>query len=374
MKTKFFFTLTLFCLLASSSVIGQEISKRTLQKIQRFEAMGKSTADIVQVLPGEKIIEKTALDNKTTLFCTDKSGKRTKIYEGKYAGQFSHSKTGERLCFQDEYEFIVKDISTLQEFRFPTVDPVYLSSSANISPDGNEILFNKDERSPTGNYSANDYLIVTKNLVSKEEQVIGKGSSPKWSPNSNQIVIGRADGYIDNWTLYLWILNTDGTGLIKLRSAIHLSAAAINWSSDGKYLMGSASYGDIRIVDVIKDEAVVVPMSRFGKASNNARKEPTNLSWSPDGKSILAEIKTYNFRDETLDKELFLISVDGTKIEKLIIPTLNNEEFRLNPKFFPIWLNSNELLFQNTQQGNIWNKTMVRSAESGVVNITVLPE
>ncbi|MBU0560868.1 MAG: hypothetical protein KKG93_15020, partial [Bacteroidetes bacterium] len=94
----------------------------------------------------------------------------------------------------------------------------------------------------------------------------------------------------------------------------------------------------------------------FGKAPDNARKEPSNSSWSPDGKSILANITTYSQIDETIERELFLISVDGAKIEKLIIHGLNNNEF-------PVWLNSNELLCRNTQQGNLWNKAVVRSAE-----------
>lgn len=358
MKTKFLFTLTVYFLLASSSVTGQEISKRTLQKIQRLEAMGQSTAEIVQVLPGEKIIEKTEIDNKTTLFCTDKSGKRTKIYEGKSFGYlFSHSQTGERLCFQDEYEFIVKDINTLQEFRFQTVDPIYLSSFADISPDGNEIVFHKSERFPKGKRTLNDDKIVVINLVTKKEEVIAAGAAPKWSPNGNKIIFSRIDGTEDNWGPdYVWIINRDGTGLHKLNSSIHLGGSAlIQWSSDGKFLMDNDRQGNLRIVDVVKDKSTVVPAARFGKVINYDRKEYMQVSWSPDGKTILADVGTYNQNDERIGRELFLISVDGSKIEKIEIPGLNNE--------YPVWLNGNELLYRNSQQGNIWNKAIVRSAE-----------
>ncbi|MBU2505460.1 MAG: hypothetical protein KJ799_01870 [Bacteroidetes bacterium] len=364
MKTTSIFTAITFLLLIGTNIIGQEISKLLLNKIEPFKTMQGSTADIVQVLPGERIIEKTSLDGKTFLFCLDKNGRRTKIYEGNPVDYFSHSQNGNRICFSTGGdEFIVKDVNTLQEFRFVKLDPVYLSRFANISPDGEEITFFKSKRLRNEGETLNDDIIVVRNSSTKEDRVIGNGGCPKWSPNSSQIVFSRVEGGKCDWTDYLWIVNSDCTGLRQLNSTIHMGGAHVKWSSDGKYVMDSDREGNLRIVDVLKDEAVVIPMSRFGKAPDNARKEPSNSSWSPDGKSILAEIMTYNFRDEMLDKELFLISVDGTKIEKLIIPTLNNDEFRLNPKLFPIWLNNSELLFRNTQQGNLWNKAVVRSAE-----------
>lgn len=357
--TSIFITLT-FLLLIGANIMGQEISKLELNKIEPFETMKGSTADIVQVLPGEKVIEKTTLYNKTTvfttLFCTDKNGKRTKIYEGGRVDYFSHSQTGERICFSDGGNFIIIDIPTLQEFRFQTVDAIYMSAFPNISPDGDEITFLKSERSEKEGVTINNDLIIVRNIITKEERIIGNGCWPRWSPNSSQIVFSRVEGSIGNWTSYLWVVNTNGTGLRKLKSSVYLSGAEVEWSPDGNYVMDPDRQGNLRIVDVIKDEAVVVPPTRFGKPPGNARKEYWHTSWSPDGKSILAEVYTFNYKDETLDRELFLISVDGTKIEKLIIPGLNNDKF-------PIWLNSNELLFQNTHLGNVWNKTIVRSAE-----------
>ena len=211
MKTQFFFRLTVYFLLASSMVTGQEIGKRTLHKNQRFEVIGESTAEIVQVLPGEKIIEKTALDNKTTLFCTDKSGKRTKIYEGNLVDHFSHSQTGERLCFQAGGEFIVKDVNTLQEFRYQTLDPIYLSSFATISRDGNEITFHKSARLSKEGETINDGVIMVRNVITQEERVIGNGGWPRWSSHSSQIAFSRLEGSIGDWTNYLWVVNSDGT-------------------------------------------------------------------------------------------------------------------------------------------------------------------
>jgi Tol biopolymer transport system component len=355
MKTKLFLRLTVFFLLASSIVTGQEISKRMLHKNQRFEVMGESTAEIVQVLPGEKIIEKTTLDNKATLFFTDKNGKQTKIYDGNLVDHFSHSQAGERLCFQAGGEFIVKDVNTLQEFRYQTLDPIYLSSFATISRDGNEITFHKSARLSKEGETINDGVIMVRNVITQEERVIGNGGWPRWSSNSSQIAFSRVEGSIGDWTNYLWVVNSDGTETRKLESAIHMGGAHVKWSSDGKYVMDSDREENLRIVNVLKDESVVVPVSRLGKIPN-ARKYFGKTAWSPDSKTILAQVFVdKDITEENIGIELFLISVDGAKIEKIDIPGLNKD--------FPIWLNSSELLFRNSQQGNLWNKTIVRSAE-----------
>jgi hypothetical protein len=354
--TSIFITLT-FLLLIATNIMGQEISKLVLDKIKPFKTMQGSTADIVQVLPGERIIEKSSLEGKTVLFCTEKSGKRTKIYEGNPVDYFSHSQNGNRICFSTGGdEFIIKDVNTLQEFRFPTLDHIYLSGFANISPDGNYIVFDKSERWPKENQSINDDLIVIKNLISKEERVIGKGVFPKWSPNSQQIIFGRADGYIGNWRSYLWIVNSDGTGLRKLMSSIHLGGWHIEWSFDGNRVMDSDREGNLRIVDVLKDEAVVIDVSRLGELPNT-KKYFIKTAWSPDSKTILTQVQVDRaVTEENIDQEIFLISADGSKVEKIVITGLNAEEFHL-------WLNSNELLFRNNQLGNIWNKAILRSDE-----------
>jgi WD40 repeat protein len=347
-----FLTAVLFCLLTFGSK-AQEITTRTLENGQPFSAMQGSTADIIQVLPGEKIIENATIDGKTVLFCTENSGKRTKIYQGNRIGHFSHSQNGERICFEIAGEFIVKDINSGQEFRFQTVDPVYVSRFVSISPDGDKIVFDKTERHPKGHRSVNDHLIVIKDLKTGEERIITKGGCSKWSPTSQQIVFLRSDGYIAHWTDYLWVINSDGSGLRKLNSAIHLGGARVQWSPDGKYVMDSDRQGNLRIVDVKKDEAVIVPPSRFGNVPD-AIKEYMGESWSPDGKTILARVIVV--KDiTTIDSELYLISVDRTKIEKIDIPGLNKE--------IPVFLNSSELLFRNSQQGNVWNKTTIKSTE-----------
>jgi hypothetical protein len=79
-------------------------------------------------------------------------------------------------------------------------------------------------------------------------------------------------------------------------------------------------------------------------------------AWSPDSKTILAQVFVdKDITQENIGIELFLISVDGTKIGKIDIPGLNN--------VFPVWLNEHELLFRNTLRGNVWNKAIVRSIE-----------
>jgi tricorn protease-like protein len=151
------------------------------------------------------------------------------------------------------------------------------------------------------------------------------------------------------------VVNSDGTGARKLVNSVYLSGAGIQWSPNGKYVMDSDRQGNLRIVDVNKGEAVIISPSRFGNVSG-ASKEFTQVSWSPDGKTILVGIIVINnVTEETIGKELYLISVDGTRIERLDIPGLG--------RHFPIWLGADELLFRDSRRGSIWNKAILRRAE-----------
>lgn len=357
MKKIFIYILIIQTIQNINLTIGQENINQTIIKTVQLETFLRTDADIVQILPEDRYIQKYRIEGKTYLELIEKSGKRTKIYEGSPVDYFSHSQNGNRICFSTggEGEFIVKDVNTLREFRYQTLDPIYLSSFATISPDGEKITFHKSKRLSNEGETINEGIIVVRNLSTKEDRVIGNGGWPKWSPNSTYIVFSRVEGSIGNWTSYLWIVNSDGSGLRKLKSSVSMNGGVVKWSYDGRRVMDSDREGNLRIVDVLNDETVVIPPSRFGKAPNNARKEHWNSSWSPAGKTVLADIITFNYRDEEVERELFLISVDGAKIEKLIIPGMDDE--------FPVWLNSNELLFRNTQQGNIWSKAIVRSTK-----------
>ena len=335
--------------------IGQKITVQTIKSPQVFAPMQGRTGEIVQSLPGERVIDKETVNGKTSLYYLDKEGKRTKIYEGGAVEHFTRSRTGERICFHAQGKFIVKDLATLQEFRFEELAPLYLKGFANISPDGDKVVFGKSPTRRSVNQSDNDNLITVRDLMTEEEQVIGKGADPKWSTVSQQIVFSIADGHVGDWTPYLWVMNSDGTGARKLKSSIYMDGWYVTWSPDGKYVMDSDRRGNLRIVDVAKDKAVVVPPSDLGEVPN-CRKSFFSTEWSPDSKTILVHVLVEReITEEIAGWELYSVSVDGGKIEKLEVPRLAMET--------PLWLNNEKLLYRNSQAGDGWNEAAVRRAE-----------
>lgn len=339
-------------LLFPLQAVGQKVTVQTIKSPEAFSAMQGRTGNIVMSLPGEAVIEKEDVDGKTVLYSLDRTAKRTKIYQGGRVDYFTHSRTGDRICFSAQGMFVVKDLRTSKEFSIRRVDPIYAGFFANISFDGQNVVFNRALREGRANYSANDYLIVTRNLASNEEQVIGSGECPKWSTHSRQIVFGRGEGDLGDWTSYLWVMNSDGSGARKLHSSINMDGWYVTWSPDGKYIMDLDRAGDLRIVDVVKDEAVVVPPSRLGNVPN-CRKWFHSTEWTPDGKSILVHVAIDSEVTEVLAGwELFLVSVDGSNIEKLEVPDLGMQT--------PIWLSNDTFLYCNRKMGIGWKEVTIR--------------
>ena len=153
MKTTSIFTAITFLVLIGTNIIGQEINKLVVDKIEPFETMRGSTADIVQVLPGERIIEKTSLNGKTFLFCTEKNSKQTKNAEFSYA---------------------------LDNIVALTSPDGY--SAPKWSPDGSKILFTKM------NYTGLFVIDLTaKNKIIKLNMLRGAGFNATWSDDSKSI-------------------------------------------------------------------------------------------------------------------------------------------------------------------------------------------
>lgn len=339
-------------LLFPLQAIGQKVTVQTIKSPQAFAAMQGRNGEIVQSLPGERVIEKEVTNGKTSLYYLQRSGERTKIYEGVSADYFTRSRTGERICFSAGDGFIVKDLTSQQEFKINSADAAYVKGFGNISPDGSQVVFDEAPRAHAANQSLSDYLVVTRDLATGKERLIANGGYPKWSSTSQQIVFDVSKGPPSQRTLYLCVCNSNGAETRTLNSSINMGGWHKAWSPDGKYIMDLDRAGDLRIVDVVKDVAVAIPPSRLGTVPN-CRKWFHSTEWSPDGKSILVHVAIDSEITEVLAGwELFLVSVDGSTIEKLEVPELGMQT--------PIWLSNDTFLYCNRKMGIGWKEVTIR--------------
>ena len=121
---------------------------------------------------------------------------------------------------------------------------------------------------PSDKLAISDYL--------EWEQV----QAPSFSPDGRQIVFGRrwVDKLNDKWETSVWIMNADGS-----RPRMLLKGSAPRWSPDGSriaYVADGEPRGSQIFVKWVDVEGPATQITRVNEA-------PSDLTWTPDGKSIL---------------------------------------------------------------------------------------
>jgi hypothetical protein len=119
-----------------------------------------------------------------------------------------------------------------------------------------------------------DELLTLEHYLQWEEV-----QSPQASPDGEQIVYTRRfmDGVNDEWRSELWIMRSDGT-----RNRFLVEGSSPRWSPDGTriaYLASGEPRGTQVFVRWMDDEGATSQVTRVEHS-------PSNIEWSPDGRSI----------------------------------------------------------------------------------------
>jgi hypothetical protein len=120
-----------------------------------------------------------------------------------------------------------------------TVGPYTNDLYPSPSPDGRYVVYATD-RETYGSIS-NLHLQVVDTQTGAVRSLGVAGTIPRWSPNGDLIVFGRADA--------LWLVAPDGTGLRQLSPSGRGYKAWASWSPDGKWIAAEHFGPNIDIIE-----------------------------------------------------------------------------------------------------------------------------
>ncbi|MFL5608505.1 MAG: protein kinase domain-containing protein [Gemmatimonadaceae bacterium] len=168
-----------------------------------------------------------------------------------------------------------------------------IDSSPALSPDGTRIAFTSQRAGGFDIFVMNVDGSDQRQLTSFTERGLG-AIDPTWSPDGRRIAFNTRVKEID-----IWVINVDGTGLVKLTDD-PAGARAPAWSPDGRkiaYTTRRDGHADIFVMDADGSNPVRLTVNEWGDSFP---------AWSPDGRRIAFQSN----RDG--DQEIYVMNADGS--------------------------------------------------------------
>lgn len=162
-----------------------------------------------------------------------------------------------------------------------------------VSPDGSKVLF-INRIGPYDDFNTAYVYVMNAdgtNLVRLPPTDGGSIGPPVWSPDGSQIAF---HGWIEDGGFEIWVMDADGTGLRNLTNTPDVDEGSPSWSPDGRRILFTGEAG----LEVMNSDGT--ERTRFG--DDNA----WQATWSPDGARI-AFLTTLNERSR-----LYTMGADGS--------------------------------------------------------------
>jgi dipeptidyl aminopeptidase/acylaminoacyl peptidase len=177
----------------------------------------------------------------------------------------------------------------------PTVD--FIWGGIDLSPDGAEVAFAWNQR---GTYELYAAPIADERIIQLTESG-ARSVSPRWSPDGSQIAFLRDQAGTERFAV--WIVDRDGTHERKLTSDDTVTHRDISWSPDGRSILcvGNVAGGrfSIQRLDVASGARSQITDGTF---------EDARPRHSPDGRWILFESWRVGTR---IEADLFVMPAAG---------------------------------------------------------------
>lgn len=119
-----------------------------------------------------------------------------------------------------------------------------------------------------GEYSAGTLEVI--DLATRQVQKLNVGGTmPRWSPDGTQIAYVSQSGSYSSSSGDLSVVKPDGTGARAATNGTSKYFGGVDWSPDGRYLVGMTTGGKLAIVEVASGTEVLVSFPQIGRTLNS---------------------------------------------------------------------------------------------------------
>ena len=185
--------------------------------------------------------------------------------------------------------------------------------SVRVSPDGRTVALSRGNGPLNGLDKFAGVWMLPANGQGEKRKIRDSGGVASWSPNGKEFIISTAKTFTTNGSGVLlnenWRLNADGSGATKM--TIPASEEVYDWSSDGKWIVTVSSRQEPKFPNyqlyVMHPDGTGEQLISDGTGGN------VYPRFSPDGKQV-----AYIAWSSATDNRILIVNTDGTGRRELI--------------------------------------------------------